>query len=264
MCSMVLPKLIKLRTFNVPPKSTNNLYFHLGKGRLVKSYSYKLFREIMKRIIDGNDGFLPDDMNGFGLYVEVGVCKEFDLDNTLKGVIDALQEAYRFNDNQINMLLAKKVVIGNYPLTKHEKLKQYVRVGLFELSNQALAPLDSDSLKDLNEPEDYLRPTPTESALLLNSTSADQVEIGETASGSMQYLEVTLDLENAVEKLELIGGVPALVNVLRETKKDQYLIKNAAEKLGVDVNSFRDAIHNRLTADDLEEKLGVLGILDNR
>ena len=39
-------------------------------------------------------------MTGFGLGIEVGIRKEFDLDNTLKSLIDALQEKYKFNDRQ--------------------------------------------------------------------------------------------------------------------------------------------------------------------
>ena len=35
---MILPKITKLRTFQVPPKSTNNLYYRLGKYMSLTSY----------------------------------------------------------------------------------------------------------------------------------------------------------------------------------------------------------------------------------
>lgn len=252
---MILPKITKLRTFQVPPKSTNNLYFHIGMFRVVKSYGYKRFRAAMSKLIDRTDGFLPEDMSNFGLYIEVGVCEEFDLDNTLKGIIDALQEAYGFNDNQIRTLIAKKHKIGEYPLTDCEKRQQYVRVGLLEFSAGTTELITQNDLDNLIEPERTIVPNKPTQDFLLGSVAGDQIELVKTENGDINWMEIAVDLEKVAQEisidqkiLEELGdgnSVEAIRRALRETEKDTKLIPNAAKKLGVKETSFRTYLHNR-------------------
>lgn len=79
------------------------------------------------------ENFLPSDMTGYGLYIEVGVFREFDIDNTLKSLIDALQQAYGFNDNQIDYLYAKKKIVRNFdPSGPGDRSKDYIKISLVE------------------------------------------------------------------------------------------------------------------------------------
>ena len=105
-----LDSILTLSKFT--PKSTNNLYFCLyideNKRRIiVKDDWYRDWRAFFTAILP--DGFLPNDVSNIGLYIEVGIMEEFDVDNTLKGIIDALQFRYGFNDNQLKSLIAKKI-----------------------------------------------------------------------------------------------------------------------------------------------------------
>lgn len=264
---MILPKITKLRTFQVPPKSTNNLYFRLGnykRYRIVKSYGYKRFRAAMSKLIDGTDGFLPKDMSNLGLYIEVGVCEEFDLDNTLKGVIDALQEAYGFNDNQIKTLIAKKHTIGEYPLTDFEKREQYVRVGLLEFSAGTTELITQNDLDNLIESERTIVPNKPTQDFLLGSVAGDQIDLVKTENGDIKWMEIAVDLEKVAQEisidqmiLEELGdgnSVEAIKRVLRETEKDANLIPNAAKKLRVNETSFREYLHNRPKDESLDQQ----------
>ena len=261
---MILPKITKLRTFQVPPKSTNNLYYRLGKYRFIKTYGYKRFRAAMSKLIDSTDGFLPKDMSNFGLYIEVGVCEEFDLDNTLKGVIDALQEAYGFNDNQIKTLIAKKHTIGEYPLTDFEKREQYVRVGLLEFSAGTTELITQNDLDNLIESERTIVPNKPTQDFLLGSVAGDQIDLVKTQNGDIKWMEIAVDLEKVAQEIsidqkilkELGDGnsVEAIKRVLRETEKDAQLIPNAAKTLGVKETSFRACLHNKPKDESLDQQ----------
>ncbi len=125
-------KTIKLK--GVTPKSTNNLFYPLfdeETGKLKtwkKKPAYKLWRKLLLDILPNN--FLPKDMSKNGLFIKVGIMKELDLDNTLKGIIDALQDKYHFNDNEIQFLKAKKVITGYYDT--HDYSKDYIEITLLE------------------------------------------------------------------------------------------------------------------------------------
>ena len=71
---------------------------------------YKKWRTIVDNIFSNlpND-FIPTDIDEFDIGIEVGAYKQFDLDNTLKAYIDALERRYGFNDNKIKRILARKV-----------------------------------------------------------------------------------------------------------------------------------------------------------
>lgn len=253
---MMLPKLLKIRTYHVPPKSTNSLYWPTGKNRLQKSYGYRLFRKIMEKLINRHDGFLPDDMTGFGLYVEVGICKEFDLDNTLKGVIDALQEAYGFNDNQINGIIASKFVIDDYPLTLAKRREQYVKIGLLELSGKNHNFFTQGDLSNAQVYED-VAPNPATQALLFGSVSTDQIELGKDPVYPQKF-DIAPDLENAARQYEIDGGPDTILKMMRETTKDTKFMDNVAAKLGIDkkeVKNFKVAITNRIQSGPALDKL---------
>ena len=251
----MLPKLLKIRTYHVPPKSTNSLYWPIAKHKLQKSYAYRLFRKIMAKLINRHDGFLPPDMTGFGLYVEVGVCKEFDLDNTLKGVIDALQEAYGFNDNQINGIIASKFVIDDYPLTLAKRREQYVKIGLLELSGENHNFFTQADLSNAKTYED-VKPNPATQDLLFGSVSADQIEL-EANTIYPQKFDIAPDLENAAKQCNIDGGPDTILKVMRETAKDTNFMDNVAAKLGIDkknVDKFKVAITNRIQSEAALEK----------
>ncbi len=118
-------KTIRINGFT--PKSNNNLYIRTKDG-VVRTAAYLKWGRKLKKILP--DKFLPDDMSNYGLYIEVGIMEEFDLDNTLKSIIDALQKKYKFNDRQLKFLKAKKVVTGSY--FTHDYSKDYVQITLLE------------------------------------------------------------------------------------------------------------------------------------
>ena len=131
----MLPKINVLKTIllkGVTPFSTNSLWFAPGgKGKLVLSVRYRKWKNRLAELLP--DGFLPSDMTGFGLYIEVGVFREFDVDNTLKSLIDALQKKYGFNDNQIDYLHAKKVIVRGFdPNSPGDRSKDYIKICLIE------------------------------------------------------------------------------------------------------------------------------------
>ena len=128
----------------VTPKSTNRLYWHpcnhKGDKRIWKNKFYRAWRQDM---IDKKlpDNFLPNNMSGKGLYIEVGVMEEFDLDNTLKGIIDALQFKYGFNDNEIGSIIAKKVIRGQY--ATHDYSLDYIKIGFFDCKDLIIDESDT-------------------------------------------------------------------------------------------------------------------------
>lgn len=100
----------------ITPKSTNNLFdWFLSKKQIdnikkgdakwakaakaVKSRQYRNWRKLFIDQLPAN--FILPNSSNLHLYIEVGVFKEFDLDNTLKAIIDGLQIKYSFNDNEI-------------------------------------------------------------------------------------------------------------------------------------------------------------------
>ena len=101
----------------VTPKSTNNLFYwwadkkgHATRAR--KSKHYKNWRNEFIKLLP--DDFMAPNSRDIHLYIEVQIFKEFDLDNTLKAIIDALQIKYKFNDNEIVYLVCKKFVVGTF------------------------------------------------------------------------------------------------------------------------------------------------------
>ena len=127
-------KTIKLN--GVTPKSTNNLFTwwkssknpHFPADRATKNRSYKSWRENFVRLLPNN--FIEKGEKDLSLYIEVCIFKEFDLDNTLKGIIDALQIKYMFNDNEITYLVCKKVVKGTFD--SQQPNEHYIKISTLE------------------------------------------------------------------------------------------------------------------------------------
>ena len=83
----------------ITPKSTNNLFYQWADKegpatRARKSKYYKNWRDEFIKLLP-ND-FIAPNSRDIHLYIEVQIFKEFDLDNTLKAIIDALQIRYKF------------------------------------------------------------------------------------------------------------------------------------------------------------------------
>ena len=117
----------------VTPKSTNNLFYWWAdkKGRATrarKSKHYKNWRNEFIKLLP--DDFMAPNSRDIHLYIEVQIFKEFDLDNTLKAIIDALQIKYKFNDNEIVYLVCKKFVVGTFHSMRPEE--HYIRIRLLE------------------------------------------------------------------------------------------------------------------------------------
>ena len=86
----------------ITPKSTNNLFYWWADKegiatRARKSRNYTNWRNKFIELLPNN--FIAPNSKNIHLYIEVQIFKEFDLDNTLKAIIDALQIKYKFNDN---------------------------------------------------------------------------------------------------------------------------------------------------------------------
>lgn len=121
----------KLRLEGIRCFSTNRLYHHFDSRNAVKSWGYKGWRQIIVNHLLP-DVFLPSDMTGYGLCIHVGIPFEFDLDNTLKSLIDALQEKYGFDDNQISYLKAKKVSSGSIDDNTYDPEQDFIEIILLE------------------------------------------------------------------------------------------------------------------------------------
>ena len=155
----------------------------------------------MARLIDKTDGFLPRDMNGYGLYIEAGIIEEFDLDNTLKGVIDALQAAYEFNDNQIKGLICRKVVVGNYPLSKAKWNKQYIKIGLLEYTDPNCEIINPDDISGMEEDEKKIKVSEHLQMLLYRAVASDVTDFNSKSERKGYYpINLQPDLENAERK----------------------------------------------------------------
>lgn len=129
----------------ITPKSTNNLFDWflsnnqinaIKKGdkkgakaaRAVKSRQYRNWRKLFIDQLPAN--FILPNSSNLHLYIEVGVFKEFDLDNTLKAIIDGLQIKYSFNDNEITYLVCRKNPIGTFDA--QEPAQHYIKICLLE------------------------------------------------------------------------------------------------------------------------------------
>ena len=113
------------------PFSTNSLYWtqDVKSQRKTWSNNYKHWRKLLRKKLP--TGFLPSNMKNYGLGIEVGIREEFDIDNTLKSLIDALQEKYGFNDSEINYLYAKKFITtkkGDH----HDGSRDFIKIHLLE------------------------------------------------------------------------------------------------------------------------------------
>ena len=258
---MSFPKLIKFKKFpGIPPKSTNNLYFCLGINFLVKSYSYRLFRALMESKLknsSGAKGFLESDETWWknkGLYIEVGIIKEFDLDNTLKGIIDSLQAVYGFNDNQIKGIICRKVVVGNFPLDNSEWSKQYISIGLLEYQNEDCEVFSQDEINDVLEIEKTLAPDIMEK--MYRSVNGDWTLVDDHSDPRKQtiYLEVVYpDIDNVVRTMNIDRG--RLIAALESSglKRDYHI--DVAKNLGIEGKDQIEKLKKQLTNQIRDPKL---------
>lgn len=257
------PKLIRSKKFvGLPPKSTNSLYDKSENGFWYKTFAYRLFRKAMLGLLE-KDGFLPKadkDWQGRGLYIEVGIIKEFDLDNTLKGIIDALQETYEFNDNCINGIIAKKNVVGEFPLTKAEWDTQYILIGFIEYDN-----LDCD----IYEPSDFVGTDSAEiqipkqiTDVLFRSVTEDWTNVENSAATDRAVYPLNLypDLEEAAKKLNL--DVSKLAQAMKEIGPNYRLEAQLLTKF--ENNSLKwwqlkNALSNKVKKDEFDKLMESLG-----
>ena len=260
------PLLVKWKKFTgIPPKSTNSLY-DKNKHMWYKTYSYRLFREAMAQLLP-NDNFLPKshvDWEGHGLYIEAGIIEEFDLDNTLKGVIDALQEKYGFNDNVIKGLIARKKVVGKYPLTSSEYAEQYILIGLVKYDSADCAIFKTNDFKNVVSKETIKAPRHV-SSLLFRAVSADWTNVANSSSSSSAVYPLSLypDVENAaaalgldvnllVEKMKLVGPEYAFIDKLSDelelSDEDKNILKKELKNY-IDANEYTSLEQELKSAD---------------
>ena len=262
------PKLIRSKKFiGMPPKSTNSLYDKNDKGMWYKTYAYRLFRELMLGLLR-KDGFLPSDdgdWRGKGLYIEVGIIKEFDLDNTLKGIIDALQETYGFNDNCINGIIAKKNPVGEFPLTKDEWKSQYIHIGFIEYDNADC---------DIFEPTDFNRANYSEIKLperitnnLFRSVTADWTNVQNSDANKRTVYPINLypDLEEAAKILNL--DVPTLAKMMKEIGAKYKFEKDLLIRLEnkkITIKELKVALSHKIDKVAYEKLIGDLRLDDGQ
>ena len=118
---MIKPEIIKsIRINGIRPYSVNRF-----KDGRIHSRDYKKWKSLVNNVFTRlPHNFLPSDLTNFDLGLEIGAYKQFDLDNTLKAYIDALEHRYGFNDNGIKRILAKKVDVD--PDINDEYLKVFL------------------------------------------------------------------------------------------------------------------------------------------
>ena len=122
------------------PISTNRLKT-VRNGKIKSNPLYEDWQVlVVTRLPDGFfDGI---DLTKCMLRFTMGITKRFDIDNTLKGFIDVLEEKYGFNDRDIHSLIAKKVVID----PKIEK--PFVRLDIIEAFEDDMSQIDSFDTED--------------------------------------------------------------------------------------------------------------------
>lgn len=130
------------------PVSTNKLYVKF-RGGVRKSKEYVDYRHALSRLLP--DNFLPNDMSKHSILFEMGITKGFDLDNTLKGIIDALQEKYGFNDNQLSHIIAKKIVIDPNSEDRFIKIHLIDELFLDDENSQIIDLSDSIILNEIEK-----------------------------------------------------------------------------------------------------------------
>ena len=239
------PTLISWKKFcGIPPKSTNNLYefkkMPWGSDGWRKTYSYRLFRKAMAQLLP-DDNFLPNDAAGWqghGLYIEAGIIEEFDLDNTLKGVIDSLQEKYGFNDNMIRGLIAKKKVVGNYPLPKSQWSKQYILIGLTRYNTPECDIFSQAEF--ISVPAEEIVADAKVSGVLHRAISADWTNV-ENSSGdkyTVHPLSLYPDVENGAR---FLNADPEILRLILKTIGPKYgAAKEAFEDRCAELGGFQE------------------------
>lgn len=256
------PKLLRYRKFTgIPPKSTNNLYTRGDTGMWHKTYSYRLFRKAMTILLK-KDGFLPsseEEWKGHGLYIEAGIIKEFDLDNTLKGIIDALQETYEFNDNLINGIIAKKKPVGTFPLSKSEWSTQYILIGFIEYDNDDCNIFDAS---DFTNAESTEITTPTKiREVLFRSVTEDWTNVKNSRADkkAVYPLQLYPDVEKVAGLLDVTPEklIKQMKEFGAEYKIEEHICKTMGED-GIDTTKIRRELKNKIKKDEFEKLLGNL------
>lgn len=104
---------------NIKPISVNACWRGGARYKTQKYLDYKkeLFYKLPKLEIDFT--------KKLSLVLDIGVCGQFDLDNSAKPFIDTLQEHYGFNDKQIKQIHLYKNVV--------KKGKEFLNFELNEL-----------------------------------------------------------------------------------------------------------------------------------
>jgi hypothetical protein len=255
---MAFPTVIDSYQINgVPPKSTNSLYFQLWKNFFVKTYSYQFFRDAMNERLTNDPkakGFLPSKASEWsdkGLYIEVGIIEEFDLDNTLKGIIDSLQAHYGFNDNQIKGLIARKVPIGSFPLEEKDRHKQYIKIALLQYDNDECRVFDESDLTKVSRGETTV-PDPIMKAMYRSITGDWSNQNSPTDNPTRVYPTIMYpDIEKAAKFMEIEPA--GLVKLLRSTggKFDYHV--NLAFEFGKDEVKLLENLGKEYTKSDLEK-----------
>ena len=144
---MIVPKTHKLITiYGIRPYSAN---------RWADSYharDYKKWKKVVDSIFEKlPDDFIPSVSEEVDLGLEVGCYYQFDLDNTLKAYIDALERRYAFNDNKVKTMLCRKIDVDTRCAT------EYLKVYLLEKVNyNDDAPVNQRYVIEV-ENEDYVQ-----------------------------------------------------------------------------------------------------------
>jgi hypothetical protein len=258
-------ELLRWRKFQgIPPKSTNSLYDKNTKNQQwYKTYPYRLFRQAMLTLLE-KDSFLPSCKNewkGHGLYIDAGIIKEFDLDNTLKGIIDALQENYGFNDSFIQGIIAKKTPIGSYPLPAHKWSDQYITIGFIKYADIDCNVFTPSEFKAV-ESKEITAPIGLTNTLF-RSVSADTTNVKNSGATSTAVYPMPLYPNTELAAQYLQTDVETLENEMRKHganyKIEEHLCKIFAPIEG-DVSELKRKLSNKIDKDEYNKLMA--GLLD--
>ena len=101
------------------PLSTNALY----NGQRTKSKLHAKYKRDLAMLLPSSTE-IPNNCELLAVY-EFGVSnRNTDVDNLIKGLQDALQEKYGFNDNRITQIIATKTIV--------EKGSEFIRFDISE------------------------------------------------------------------------------------------------------------------------------------
>jgi len=148
-------KVIDSHTIEAKPFSVNK---RIGKEGDRFKDNVEKWKSLFKKYLP--DDFLPKDIENYSLRFDFYVVPSSDLDNTLKYVIDSLQEKYEFNDAKILHFTAYKHTVNQTRAIEGVDERFRIKITLTERLfysdfDNDWKPEEKETLRHTTTDEDY-------------------------------------------------------------------------------------------------------------